>query len=130
MNNRVLKFRIWDKPNKCFSTATIFTIQKLYPINPHNFVVQQFTGLLDKNNKEIYEGDIIKVSELHQSQQAGPGKRQILQTFDKAIVTWKNGSYYYSPIRNVGHNIPHQLLFYGYEKEIIGNIFENPELIK
>ena len=67
-NNRQLKFRVWCPETKkwiiewdelsclwrvCFGDRTVHRIQE-WP-----YIIQQFTGLLDKNNKEIYEGDIL-----------------------------------------------------------------------
>lgn len=61
---REIKFRAWDKEN---SEMTLFTFDDVSSGQVGNndqyiseMVVMQYTGLLDKNGKEIYEGDIIR----------------------------------------------------------------------
>lgn len=133
---RSIKFRTWDTQNKEFSEWTnrdpffstshsqIFFWERVRKedgsfdgdiiIQDHSgrFVLQQFTGLLDKNNKEIYEGDILQYKSRDPK-------------FSKTLVRWTREEEDNHPGFVVSDSSSH----YG-KPEIIGNIFENPELLK
>lgn len=90
-----------------------------YSVNSET--VGQFTGLFDKNGKEIYEGDIVKTPLLD------PIFGDILSdAFDNAPIEFSNGSFVVS-YYNGNHKIYIQDL---YDKiKVIGNIHDNPSLI-
>jgi uncharacterized phage protein (TIGR01671 family) len=79
-----------------------------------DFILMQFTGLKDKNGKEIYEGDIIKNN-------CDNSIFEVVYLEDQAKFRWKR----LSGIRN-GEDTWHIILFNG---EVIVNIYENPELL-
>jgi hypothetical protein len=59
--NRELKFRVWSFLSKNFEYFDIYQGANL-GIAGGVSVPQQYTGCFDKNNKEIYEGDLVKVT--------------------------------------------------------------------
>ncbi len=117
---REIKFRAWDKYKKF-----MYEIGRLdFPINSpdyENIEIMQFTGLLDKNGKEIYEGDIIRVPKSVMDRIGG----SILITF----VQWSDTSATWMVGRNT-HIANTYLWLLNKCCEVIGNIYENKDLLK
>ena len=111
-----IKFRIYNPEEKKMweSGATPMMLKSFFE-NTARFNTQlkmpyqQFTGLLDKQNKEIYEGDII-----------------VDDFFGKATVKFENGKfnpfYKQEPYSEDTKYCPENV-------EVIGNIYENPNLL-
>jgi uncharacterized phage protein (TIGR01671 family) len=107
---RPIKFRAWDKKTQ----NMVYIFPNADAINSPIFGWMQFTGLLDKLGKEIYEGDIIKL------EQWVPTTYEVL--FDRG------GFCFRVPGRKV--NDFYNDCKYLEDSEVIGNIWENGELIK
>ena len=106
---RDLRFRLWDKEKKCF---TYVGLRNKLPINYYDFYeVQQFTGLFDKQGKEIYEGDIVEI--------------EGIRSF---VVYWETSAGFrfnsYMPLGYIDR-------LYDASKvgEVVGNIYENKDLL-
>lgn len=74
------KFRVWVKDTKEYHYHGVTFLADV--INDDNYVVEQCTGLKDKNGKLIYEGDIVRESPYN-------------KYFEYAdyVISWKDGAY-------------------------------------
>ncbi len=120
MNNRIIKFRAWAVASRAMFYPESDGGWELYNgvLTPLlNTVLMQFTGLKDKNNKEIYEGDIIRDSEVTYEVRFGD-----FTLGDAEIV----GFYCYNDKYGEGviGKIDEEVI------EVIGNIYTNPDLIQ
>ena len=55
---RTIKFRAFDDGKMIYPTGALSKLKRFIRIIREDAIIMQFTGLLDKNGKEIYEGDI------------------------------------------------------------------------
>lgn len=120
--NREIKFRAWDSTRNIMADVTEWSLDGLYTVwingrqegseeeeweDAGDITLMQYTGLKDKNGKEIYEGDIVQLRD-HNRRKSG-----IL------ILEWPFSEFYDSEQPIISEEV-----------EVIGNVHENPELWK
>lgn len=130
MTQRILKFRAFNKSTNQMihsdeagnenpiANLGYFFIGTQLTDDP-DILYMQFTGLTDKNGKEIYEGDIILVDGFDNS------IRSVFTTLYKVIFD----NSVLSLISKSEHDWLHMGELAPEETEVIGNIHQNPELI-
>lgn len=129
----IKKFRVWSKERKKFIKDEYLAIgldgkliwrRICYSLNEDDFwddswaeemdkdeyVIQQWTGLTDSQGVEIYEGDILKWGEKNLSK-----------------VEFYNGAFF---VFGINWGACWQLADYADAYKIVGNIFQNPELLE
>ena len=113
---REIKFRAWDKENKRMLMSGIY-----YSLDGRiiwagggkfNGTLMQFTGLKDKNGKEIYEGDTVRATKE--------------RNYYSGIVRFIDG--FFGLESDAG--LRTLQWYHDFELEIFGNIYEKPELLK
>lgn len=127
--NREIKFRVWDKEEKRFwytdAKGFEWGMFAVYLKYPERYVIQQSTGLLDRNGKEIYEGDILLVGEMEELREDNDAKEYEVKwygndgypSFD--LADWGGEANGLSEIASGDV----------WNCEVIGNIYENPEFL-
>ena len=132
---RTIKFRAWDTERKKFlSHSSDVHIEinnpRIYKYNPltkgyydsATIIIQQFTSLLDKNGKEIYEGDVFEV--------LGSDLSGKITYKTNGVVVFEKGMYLVEFTDDLGYIRNFYLTtFLTKPKEVIGNIYENPHLL-
>jgi len=117
--NREIKFRAWDKERKvmenCISINPFFVSDCDRRTWKHNEVeLMQYTGLKDRNGKEIYEGDIVQIP-------------LNIKEYFNCEVKFNDGCF-----DVIQGNFRDYLKVYIANRcvKVIGNVHENPELLK
>lgn len=125
-NGNILKLKCFDL---CKSDSNQWFIDK---IDQNDYIVQLYSGIVDTDNKEIYEGDIIEVT--HKIHIGENGKYICnLKKYadDEGFGTNDHFGFIIINITNEYHRITTpDLKSCNYTYKIIGNICENPELLK
>jgi uncharacterized phage protein (TIGR01671 family) len=118
MEGREIKFRYWDGEKIDYDPCMKVIGQKYCSLNSHFSkdmnpdnvdILMQYTGIKDQNKTEVYEGDV--------SEDFSTGERFVIEFVDGAFCLVDS--------EKIGHEIldlQHQ--------HIIGNIYQNPELLK
>ena len=115
---REIKFRVWDTVLSKFFDGDILNDYNLGDfLNDDRYIVTQYTGLKDKNGREIYDGDIT------------------IDGYGTVTVIENDGFQWLERIvrlrdRHISKEILIMTKANAFRCEVIGNIYENPELLE
>ena len=131
---REIKFRAWDKNDAVMRDwenlmATIYSQKSDNIFDDKGLIITQYTGLKDRNGKEIYEGDIVEWDDDSNGKywrvavvEMDTGIQFRIEKNSKHELSCREG--YIFNLTNFIYSDTHNWL------EIIGNIYKNKELLK
>ena len=116
---RELKFRAWDGKKMIDDVipASKTSIIELFEYEHQETeveAVEQYTGLKDKNGKEIYEGDIVTLD----------GEWEVIKDTDCSVISFENGCF------RVGGGYENEAGRYLSDWRVIGNVHQNADLLE
>lgn len=126
---RDIRFRAWHKSSSTMLERVDRDFESLASyVENDAYEVMQYTGLKDKSGVEIYEGDVLSLFD---------PRTQTEHKKKLSAVTFNNGAFLVdtqmgaSPNRTTMETLYRYLMWREYsECEVIGNVWENPELLK
>lgn len=146
---REIKFRVWQKDKKVMMDVKDYDFEskEIWAENitgawykDDELEIMQYTGLKDKNGKEIYEGDIVrcrvndnsvKGDEAYALDKDGFGLECVKKTVNYKIEFWNSLYNYGYRVKSGRTNFMiNQGTILNMDAEVIGNIYENPELLE
>lgn len=129
---REIKFRAWDNVDYISSPFTLSDLQGGKMQFTSDVQIMQYTGLKDKNGKEIYEGDVLRYPAKDEWEKINYSCYEVFFHDGDANLDFNIG---YTMYRMYNHGS----VCGGYtpsfkpntvaSMEVIGNIYENPELL-
>jgi len=125
--NREIKFRIWDEEVNEMITWDEIKQKGMYASMMVTWPnLMQYTGLKDKNGKEIYEGDIVNFTKCGMTH--GPEAENV-----KNAEVWYSSedcAFAFGKYKSVDYTWWYSMVDVLCDFEVVGNIFENKDLLK
>jgi len=129
---REIKFRVYSKslyvmysPDDNIKEPNLWDLRRYViggELKDNKDILMQYTGLKDKNGKEIYEGDIVRWNIQYCGKVYFKNAEFVVDEIESLIKNRMGGSYINANLRKIKNSYNNI--------EIIGNIYENPELLE